>query len=62
MPKYRVLMTRTRTIKEHAIVLVSSSSEIYCEKDAAIMADTTDAWSIDASSTSKICYPNIEEV
>jgi hypothetical protein len=62
MPEYRVFMTRTRTIKEHAVVVLNATSPAYAGRDAKRQADNTSAWNVSAENKSEIDCVNIQEL
>jgi hypothetical protein len=53
MPKFLVTVRRTRTIQEHATVVVNSSSEHYALRDANSAATLEDKWETTTASTSE---------
>lgn len=62
MEKYRVLMTRTRTIKERALVEVIASSEHYAKRDAEGVAMREVAWKTERDTSADLHYLSCEEI
>jgi hypothetical protein len=64
MPKYRMLLTRTRTTKEHAVVVVASPGEAHARQDVenASRFDRSYTWTEDSLDTSAVTFNHIEEL
>lgn len=61
MAKYRSLITRTRVIKEHVVVLSNSSSVGYVDRDAKCAAFDAE-WITDSDVRSDLIVAHSEEI